>query len=158
MKSQLDVWAGERANCCDTAMSSGTAPKTYHKKAVKPAHNAAELNSPSSGLQFTFRSYPNRCRDLRESKKGSAHFLQLRFRPVQSQSHLYLLHQRNTVVEGFLRQTKIATAPIQFSKTDDNVQLRDAFPAPRQSRRPGGKRSQRSRHLKSNAQRAWCGG
>jgi hypothetical protein len=39
-------------------MYSGTAPKTYHKKAVKPAHNAAELNSPSSGLQFTFRSYP----------------------------------------------------------------------------------------------------
>lgn len=65
MKSQLDVCAVESANCCDTAMSSGTAPKTYHKKAVKPAHNAAELNSPSSGLQFTFRSYRNRSRNCR---------------------------------------------------------------------------------------------
>src|SRR5262245_32210212 len=71
MKSQLEVCAVERVNCCDTAMSSGTAPKTYHKKAVKPAHNAAELNSPSSGLQFTFRSYPNRY--LRTGARPATH-------------------------------------------------------------------------------------
>src|SRR5262245_616795 len=80
MKSQLDVCAVERANCCDTAMSSGTAPNTYHKKAVKPAHNAAELNSPSSGLQFTCRSYPNRYQIAARST-ASTQELQGRFRP-----------------------------------------------------------------------------
>src|SRR5262245_66445271 len=80
MKSQLDVCAVERVNCCDTAMSSGTAPKTYHKKAVKPAHNAAELNSPSRGLQFTCRSYPNRCRGCHAVDAASGHFLQPAFR------------------------------------------------------------------------------
>ena len=117
MKSQLDVCSVETANCCDTAMSSGTAPKTYHKKAVKPAHNAAELNSPSSGLEFTCRSYPSEsdCRAVNHISPRPSTPLP----PFQPHLHLYLAHQRKTVVEVFLRRTKTSGAKQQNARAGD---------------------------------------